>query len=96
MYEIMRSRSFFLNTLIVVIVVFGENSIAHFTCGRCNYHVCLTVINYLVFIICGSVGFCCCGDMVVHRVMQSLLPQGSNSCGIFLGIPSVHVLIRDC
>ena len=34
--------------------------------------------------------------MGAHKVIQTLLPQGSNVCGKFLDHPSVHVIIGDC
>ena len=78
------SHSCCLFTPIIFIFFDDGTSCARVMCVACTTHVIVTAANFPVSIMCGSVYCCLYGDIIAHRVINSLIPQGSNSHGDIL------------
>lgn len=74
----MESQGHCLVTPLIVIMVDNGTPCAHVMCVRFNPHVGGNTINYLFSIIFWLVYYCWCDNMVIRRVRQTLISQGSN------------------
>ena len=95
-YGMTVSHNFCLFTTIIEISVVDGIPCEHVMCVACTPNVVGTATNILVSIMYTSFDWCLCGDTSTHRVIHTLLLQGSNPPGFILETPSVAVIIGEC
>ena len=72
------SHSHCIFTSLIVVMVANVTPCVRVMCVSFNPHVGGNTINYLFSIIFWLVYYCWCDNMVIRRVRQTLISQGSN------------------